>query len=145
VQIEEQMHELPVGRGLIVREGRSGLAILAFGTMLGALAAIAEKHDATLVNMRFVKPLDEDLIRQLADRHASFVTAEENSLAGGAGAAVLETLSAHGYALPVLALGIPDRYIPHGSRADNLAAAGLDPAGLASRIERFWQPLQRRA
>ncbi len=145
VQIEEEMRELPVGRGLIVREGRSGLAILAFGTMLGALAAIAEKHDATLVNMRFVKPLDVDLIRQLADRHASFVTAEENSLAGGAGAAVLEALSAHGYALPVLALGVPDRFIPHGTRADNLAAAGLDPAGLASRIERFWQPLQRRA
>jgi 1-deoxy-D-xylulose-5-phosphate synthase len=145
VQIEDQMRELPIGRGLVVREGRSGLAILAFGTMLGSLATIAEKHDATLVNMRFVKPLDEDLIRQLADRHASFVTVEENSLAGGAGAGVLETLSAHGYALPVLTLGIPDRFIPHGSRADNLAAAGLDQAGLASRIERFWQPLQRRA
>jgi len=145
VQVEDEMRELPIGRGLIVREGRSGLAILAFGTMLGALTAIAEKYDATLVNMRFVKPLDDDLIRQLADRHASFVTAEENALAGGAGAAVLETLSANGYALPVLTLGVPDQFIAHGSRADNLAAAGLDPAGLALRIERFWQPLQRRA
>jgi 1-deoxy-D-xylulose-5-phosphate synthase len=145
VQIETEMRALPVGRGAIVREGRSGLAILAFGTMLGALTTIAEKHDATLVNMRFVKPIDEDLIRSLADRHASFVTAEENAVAGGAGAAVMEVLSAHGYALPLLAIGIPDRFIPHGSRADNLAAAGLDPAGLASRIERFWQPLQRRA
>lgn len=144
-QIETEMRALPVGRGVIVREGRSGLAILAFGTMLGALAAIAEKLDATLVNMRFVKPIDEALVRALADRHASFVTAEENAVAGGAGAAVMEVLSAHGYALPLLAIGIPDRFIAHGSRADNLAAAGLDPAGLASRIDRFWQPLQRRA
>ncbi len=144
-QIEAEMHALPLGRGLIAREGRSGLAILAFGTILGPLKAIAEKLDATLVNMRFVKPLDEDLIRQLAARHDSFVTAEENALAGGAGSAVLEVLSAHGALLPVLALGIPDRFIAHGSRADNLAAAGLDAAGLAQRIDRFWQPRQRRA
>ena len=145
VQPVAEMSALPLGRGIICREGRSGLAILAFGTMLGALAPIAEKFDATLVNMRFVKPLDEDLLRQLADRHESFVTAEENALAGGAGAAVLEVLSEHGYVLPVLRLGIPDRFIAHGSRADNLAAAGLDAATLAQRIERFWLPRQRRA
>jgi 1-deoxy-D-xylulose-5-phosphate synthase len=145
VQVATEMTALPVGRGIICRDGRSGLAILAFGTMVEALTAIAEKFDATLVNMRFVKPIDEDLIRLLADRHESFVTAEENVLAGGAGAAVLEVLSAHGYVLPVLQLGIPDRYIGHGSRADNLAAAGLDAAALTQRIERFWHPRQRRA
>ena len=142
---QAEMRPLPLGKGIVCREGRSGLAILAFGTMVQALAAIAERIDATLVNMRFVKPLDEELIRQLAERHQSLVTAEENALAGGAGAAVLELLSAHGYVLPVLQLGIPDRFIAHGSRADNLAAAGLDAAGLAHSIERWWQPRQRRA
>ncbi len=145
VQPVTEMTALPLGRGIICRDGRSGLAILAFGTMVAALTALAEKLDATLVNMRFVKPIDEDLIRLLADRHESLVTAEENALAGGAGAAVLEVLSAHGYVLPVLQLGIPDRFIAHGSRSDNLAAAGLDAATLAQRIDRFWQPRQRRA
>ncbi|MEI8297583.1 MAG: 1-deoxy-D-xylulose-5-phosphate synthase [Pseudomonadota bacterium] len=145
VQTVTEMTALPVGRGIICREGRSGLAILAFGTMVATLAPIAEKLDATLVNMRFVKPIDEDLIRRLAERHESFVTAEENALAGGAGAAVLEVLSAHGHVLPVLQLGIPDRYIGHGSRTDNLVDAGLDAASMTKRIEQFLQSRQRRA
>ncbi len=145
VQTITEMTALPVGRGIICREGRSGLAILAFGTMVATLAPIAEKLDATLVNMRFVKPIDEDLIRLLAERHESFVTAEENALAGGAGAAVLEVMSAHGHVLPVLQLGIPDRYIGHGSRTDNLVDAGLDAASMTKRIEQFLQSRQRRA
>ncbi|MCX7058031.1 MAG: 1-deoxy-D-xylulose-5-phosphate synthase, partial [Proteobacteria bacterium] len=145
VQTVTEMTALPVGRGIICREGRSGLAILAFGTMVATLAPIAEKLDATLVNMRFVKPIDEDLIRLLAERHESFVTAEENALAGGAGAAVLEVMSAHGHVLPVLQLGIPDRYIGHGSRTDNLVDAGLDAASMTKRIEQFLQSRQRRA
>jgi len=140
-----EMRALPVGRAEVRREGRSGLAIFAFGTMMSAIAPTAERLDATLVNMRFVKPLDEELLIRIADRHEHLVTVEENAIAGGAGAAVLEFLSARGYGRPVLQLGIPDRFIEHGSRAENLAAAGLDAAGLAKAVDRWWQPSQRRA
>ena len=140
-----EMRALPVGRAEVRREGRSGLAIFAFGTMVSAIAPTAERLDATLVNMRFVKPLDEELLIRIADRHEHLVTVEENAIAGGAGAAVLEFLSARGYGRPVLQLGIPDRLIEHGSRAENLAAAGLDAAGLAKAVDRWWQPSQRRA
>jgi 1-deoxy-D-xylulose-5-phosphate synthase len=140
-----EMRALPVGRAEVRREGRSGLAIFAFGTMVSAIAPTAERLDATLVNMRFVKPLDEELLIRIADRHEHLVTVEENAIAGGAGAAVLEFLSARGYGRPVLQLGIPDRFVEHGSRAENLAAAGLDAAGLAKAVDRWWQPSQRRA
>ena len=140
-----EMRALPVGRAEVRREGRSGLAIFAFGTTVSAIAPTAERLDATLVNMRFVKPLDEELLIRIADRHEHLVTVEENAIAGGAGAAVLEFLSARGYGRPVLQLGIPDRFIEHGSRAENLAAAGLDAAGLAKAVDRWWQPSQRRA
>ena len=142
---EAEMRALPVGRAQLRREGRSGLAILAFGTMVSAVAATAERLDATLVNMRFVKPLDADMVLRMADRHESLVTVEEGALAGGAGAAVLEVLNGGGYFRPVLRLGLPDRFIEHGSRNDNLAAAGLDAAGLARSIDRWWQPRQQRA
>jgi 1-deoxy-D-xylulose-5-phosphate synthase len=141
----QEMTALPIGRAEVRREGRSGLAILAFGTMVAATAALAERLDATLVNMRFVKPLDEDLVIRMADRHEYLVTAEENVVAGGAGSAVVELLNRHGYVRPVLQLGLPDRYVEHGSRADNLAAAGLDAAGLAAQVEAWWQPARRRA
>ncbi|HXQ31256.1 MAG TPA: 1-deoxy-D-xylulose-5-phosphate synthase [Steroidobacteraceae bacterium] len=142
---EAEMRALPVGKAEIRREGRSGLAILAFGTMVHAVAATAERLDATLVNMRFVKPLDEALVTRIAARHEYLVTVEENVVAGGAGDAVLEVLTAQGYLRPLLQLGIPDRFIEHGSRADNLAVAGLDAAGLATAIDRWWQPRQQRA
>jgi 1-deoxy-D-xylulose-5-phosphate synthase len=145
VPIEAAMRAVPIGKAEVRREGRSGLAILAFGTMVAAVSDVAERLDATLVNMRFVKPLDEELIIRMAARHESLVTVEENVLAGGAGAAVLEVLAAGGYLRPVLRLGLPDRFIEHGSRADNLAAAGLDPAALRAAIEHWWQPRQRRA
>jgi 1-deoxy-D-xylulose-5-phosphate synthase len=140
-----ELRALPVGKAEIRREGRSGLAIFAFGTMVSAIAPTAERLDATLVNMRFIKPLDEELLLRMADRHEHLVTVEENVVAGGAGAAVLELLNARGYCRPLLQLGIPDRFIEHGSRTDNLAAAGLDVAGLALAIDRWWQPRQRRA
>jgi 1-deoxy-D-xylulose-5-phosphate synthase len=145
VAIETLMRAVPIGKAEVRREGRSGLAILAFGTMVAAVTDVAERLDATLVNMRFVKPLDTELVIRMAARHESLVTVEENVLAGGAGAAVLEVLAAGGYLRPVLQLGLPDRFIEHGSRADNLAAAGLDPAALMAAIERWWQPRQRRA
>ena len=142
---EAEMRALPVGKAETRREGRSGLAILAFGTMVHAVAPSAERLDATLVNMRFVKPLDEALVARIAARHEYLVTVEENVVAGGAGDAVLEVLTAQGYLRPLLQIGIPDRFIEHGSRADNLATAGLDAAGLAAAIDRWWQPRQQRA
>jgi 1-deoxy-D-xylulose-5-phosphate synthase len=130
--------ELPVGRGEICREGGSGLALLAFGAPLAAARPVAERLDATLVSMRFVKPLDVALLQGLCARHEALVTIEENAVAGGAGSAVGEALAAHGLPLRLLQLGLPDRFAQHGTRAARLAAAGLDTAGLSASIERWW-------
>jgi 1-deoxy-D-xylulose-5-phosphate synthase len=136
--IEKAFTALPIGRALLKREGRSGLAILSFGALLESAARCAERLDATLVDMRFIKPLDESLVLELASRHRAFVTLEENVVKGGAGSAVAELLAAEGVALPLLQLGIPDRFIEHGSRATCLAAAGLDPPSIHASIERWW-------
>jgi 1-deoxy-D-xylulose-5-phosphate synthase len=138
VPVVADMTALPVGRAQIRREGRSGLAILVFGTLLESARKIAERLDATLVNMRFVKPLDATLVESVADRHRAIVTVEENAVMGGAGSAVAEALAAAGIQVPMLHLGIPDRFIEHGSRDTCLAAAGLDLAGLTASIERWW-------
>ncbi|TLY80893.1 MAG: 1-deoxy-D-xylulose-5-phosphate synthase [Gammaproteobacteria bacterium] len=145
VPVVPEMTTLPVGRAQLRREGRSGLALLAFGTMVEPAHKIAERLDATLVNMRFIKPLDEDLIIELAARHRAIVTIEENATGGGAGSAVGELLASEGVQIPLLQLGIPDRFIEHGSRDSGLAAAGLDAAGLGGSIERWWalQPHER--
>jgi 1-deoxy-D-xylulose-5-phosphate synthase len=113
--------------------------MLAFGTLLHPLLAIAERLDATVIDMRFIKPLDVELLLRVAARHAALVTVEENSVQGGAGSAVAEALAAAGVSLPLHLIGIPDRFIEHGSREDCLALAGLDAAGLASQIEPWWQ------
>jgi len=138
----KDMSALPLGRALLRREGRSGLALLVFGTLLHSLQAIAERLDATVVDMRFIKPLDVDLVVQLGRRHHAIITIEENAVQGGAGAAVAEALAAAGIVLPLHLIGIPDRFIEHGSREDCLALAGLDAAGLARQIEPWWQTLQ---
>jgi 1-deoxy-D-xylulose-5-phosphate synthase len=143
VAVAKEMTALPVGRGEVRREGRSGLALLAFGTLVEPAQKIADRLDATLVNMRFVKPLDEELVASLAARHRAIVTLEENVTAGGAGSAVSETLAAHAIVMPVLQLGLPDTTIEHGSRDDGLAAARLDLASLAGSIERWWSLLQK--
>jgi len=140
VPIVAEMLALPVGRAQMRREGRSGLAILVFGTLLESARKIAERLDATLVNMRFVKPLDEALVISLAARHLAIVTIEENAIMGGAGSAVSEALAAAGVQVPLLQLGIPDRFIEHGSRDTCLAAAGLDLAGLSASVEQWWTP-----
>ncbi len=142
VALQKEMAALPIGKAQLRREGKSGLAILVFGTLLAAAQAIAERLDATIVNMRFVKPLDEDLVVSLAARHRALITIEENATQGGAGSAVGELLASEGLQLPLLQLGIPDRFIEHGSREGCLAAAGLDAAGLSASIERWWA-LQR--
>jgi 1-deoxy-D-xylulose-5-phosphate synthase len=137
-----QMTALPVGRGVIRREGGSGLALLVFGTLLSPALKLAERLDATVVNMRFIKPLDTDLLLAIAACHSALVTLEENAVAGGAGAAVAEALAAAGVMIPLQLVGIPDEFIEHGSRNDCLVAAGLDPVGLARRIEPWWQDLR---
>jgi len=139
VAAEKAMHALPVGRAEMRRRGASGLALLAFGTMVDAAAATAEALDATLVNMRFVKPLDEAMVAEVAAAHRAIVTLEENAIAGGAGSAVLEHLERIGSDVAVLQVGVPDGFVEHGSREDNLAAAGLDGAGIRAAVERFWR------
>src|SRR5215469_4126198 len=128
----------PAGRARLCREGRSGLALLSFGALLDAAAGVAERLDASLVNMRFVKPLDEDLLVKLCAGHRALVTIEDNVIAAGAGTGVAEVLAARGLRLPLLQVGIPDRFSERGPRAGCLAAARLDTRGLGDRIERWW-------
>jgi 1-deoxy-D-xylulose-5-phosphate synthase len=142
---EQSMRALPVGKAQVRREGRSGLAIVAVGAMVPLCERIAEKLDATLVNLRFIKPMDEELVVRIATTHRALVTVEENVVAGGAGSAIHECLAAHGSSLPALNLGIPDRFVEHGSREDCLAAAGLDAASLEAAITRWWHVPARAA
>jgi 1-deoxy-D-xylulose-5-phosphate synthase len=123
------LQPLPFGRGEVRRNGR-GVAILAFGTLLYPALAAAEALGATVVNMRWAKPLDVELLRDIAQRHAALVTVEEGCLPGGAGAAVLEALQAERLERPVLTLGLPDQFIEHGDPAKLLAGVGLDAAGI---------------
>jgi len=141
VAVDRKMQALPLGRAETRRRGGSGLALLAFGAMVAPAAAVAETLDATLVNMRFVKPLDEDLVAAIAAEHRAIVTLEENVVAGGAGSAVLEFLQRIECPIPVLQVGVPDGFVEHGSREDNLAAAGLDVASVRTAIDRFWRKL----
>lgn len=139
VPIEQAMQNVPIGKAQTRREGRSGLLIFAVGAMVSKCERVAAALDATLVNLRFVKPLDEDLIVRLAGTHRAIVTVEENVVIGGAGSGIAECLSARAVSLPILHLGIPDRFIEHGSREDCLAVAGLDVASIESSITRWWR------
>ncbi|HEY0665383.1 MAG TPA: 1-deoxy-D-xylulose-5-phosphate synthase [Gallionella sp.] len=134
VTVEAGMHALPVGRGELRREGRR-VAILAFGAMLAPAMAAAEQLDATVANMRFVKPLDADLVLRLARGHDLLVTVEENVVQGGAGSAVSECLQQHGVATASLQLGLPDSFIEQGEHGQMLADCGLDAAGLVATIK----------
>jgi 1-deoxy-D-xylulose-5-phosphate synthase len=133
VAIEKEMRALPIGRAEVRREGRR-VAILAFGTLLKAALEAAAELDATVVNMRFVKPLDDALVAQLARTHALVVTLEENALMGGAGSAVAESLAAQGIGVPLLHLGLPDRFIDHGDQSQLLTSVGLDRDGILASI-----------
>lgn len=133
VVVESQMTGVPMGQAEIVLKGGS-VAILAFGSMVHSCIEIAAQMDASLVNMRFIKPIDSDTIQQMAETHDLLVTVEENSVAGGAGSAVNETLAGLGITIPVLNIGIPDQFIEHGSREDCLIAAGLDSEGVLKQI-----------
>ena len=124
VAIEKNMTALPLGKAEIKRQG-STVALLAFGSMVPLAQAVGDKLDATVVNMRFIKPLDEALVLELAHSHELLVTLDENAIAGGAGGAVTEVLAANGIAARVLHVGLPDRFLQHGAREDMLREAGL--------------------
>ncbi len=134
VKIVNNFNTLPVGKGELRRSGVK-VAILAFGSMLTAALAAAEELNASVANMRFVKPLDGELILQLADTHELLVTVEENVVMGGAGSAVLELLQQNRRNVSVLQLGLPDRFVEQGDPALQLAACGLDKAGLMRSIQ----------
>ncbi|WP_444896061.1 1-deoxy-D-xylulose-5-phosphate synthase [Microbulbifer sp. SSSA005] len=136
--INKEMTELPIGKGRLLRQG-SGVAILSFGTLLGPAMAAAEQLGASVADMRWVKPLDEALIDELAESHQLLVTIEENTIAGGAGSAVLEYLNSTARSVPVLQLGLPDQIIEHGKHKDLLAAIGLNASGIEEQIRRRLQ------
>jgi 1-deoxy-D-xylulose-5-phosphate synthase len=137
VATEPELATIEIGKGHVRREGK-GIAILAFGPMVAPSLAAGAELGATVANMRFIKPLDVQLVAQLAREHAQLVTVEEGSVMGGAGAAVAEALAAAGIARPLLMLGLPDRFIQHGDPALLLAGAGLDAKGIAASIrQRF--------
>jgi 1-deoxy-D-xylulose-5-phosphate synthase len=133
VAIQGAMQALPLGKGEVRRRGRR-VAILAFGSMLKPALEAGETLDATVVNMRFAKPVDGELAARVAKEHELVVTVEENAVAGGAGDGVAESLSAARVATPVLRLGLPDRFIDHGDQAQLLASVGLDASGIAAAI-----------
>jgi 1-deoxy-D-xylulose-5-phosphate synthase len=128
-----ELDSVTIGKGIVKRQGKR-VSILAFGTLLAAAQIVAQSHDFTLVDMRFVKPIDEALIREMADSHDLLVTLEEASIMGGAGSAVSEVLQACGMLKPVLQLGLPDVFIDHGDQAVLLASVGLDAAGIEAAI-----------
>lgn len=132
----EPLSELPIGQSKLVRQGRQ-IAILNFGTLLPFALQAAEKLDATVVDMRFVKPLDKERIKEIAESHQLIVTLEENAIQGGAGSAVAEVLNAQGFAHRLLQLGLPDYFIPQGSQAEMWHELGLDGEGIEEKIRTF--------
>ncbi len=139
--LPDDLEGLPFGKGELRRQGRR-VAILAFGTLLQPALAAAEALDATVVNMRWAKPLDLELLLEVARSHEAIVTLEEGAIAGGAGSAVLEALQAARLPLPVLQLGLPDRFIEHGDHAGLLSQLGLDAAGIERSVRAWLVPVE---
>lgn len=131
--IQENLEAVPIGKGKVRRKGGT-VAMLAFGSMVAPALSAAEKLDATVVDMRFVKPLDEELIGDMATQHQLVVTLEENTVLGGAGAAVNEFLARANYQIPILNLGLPDSFLSHGKASQMLADAGLDSGGITEAV-----------
>jgi 1-deoxy-D-xylulose-5-phosphate synthase len=132
--IGKDMQALTLGKGVLRRTGKGGVAILAFGSLLRPALDAAEEFDATVADMRFVKPLDADLVAELAATHRLLITIEENAVAGGAGSAVAEALAARSIATPLLQLGLPDRFVDHGDQGQLLASVGLDKSGIVAAV-----------
>ena len=142
-EVKAEMTLLPMGKGEIRRKGQR-IALLAFGSMVMPALEIGEALDATVANMRFVKPLDEALILELAATHDVLVTIEENVIPGGAGMGVVEVLNAHLVSVPTLTLGLPDRFIEQGTREEVLTDAGLDAPGIRAAIETYLKKLEQK-
>ncbi|WP_079436958.1 1-deoxy-D-xylulose-5-phosphate synthase [Zoogloea sp. LCSB751] len=134
IQPEKRMHPLPIGKGEVRRSG-TRYALLAFGSLLGPALEVADTLDATVANMRFAKPIDRELVLELADSHEILVTLEENAIIGGAGSEVVRILQEAGKAIRVLQLGLPDRFIDHGDQQQLMAEVELDAAGILKHIE----------
>lgn len=134
VNLDRSLTTIPIGKGITCRHGKR-IVIFAFGSMVYPAVSAGDALDATVVNLRFIKPIDHTLITTLANTHELIVTVEENAIMGGAGSAVAEVLHAKGLVKPILQLGLPDTYIEHGNPADMLAACGLDAKGIVDRIE----------
>jgi 1-deoxy-D-xylulose-5-phosphate synthase len=140
VAIGQALDVLPIGKAQLRRHG-NGIALLAFGATVADAEAAGAELGLTVVNMRFVKPLDRELVLQLAQSHEGFATVEDNVVAGGAGSGVAELLAAEGIAMPMLHLGLPDAFQHHASREQLLAEAGLDAAGIRASLLRRWPQL----
>lgn len=140
VPLDAGLNALPFGKGEVRRTGQK-IAILAFGTLLYPALQVAEQLNATVVNMRWAKPLDVDLLLEVAASHDALVTVEEGALMGGAGSAVGEALSAAGVLKPLLQLGLPDKFIEHGDPGTLLALQGLDADGIARSIQQRFAAL----
>ncbi|WAC63319.1 1-deoxy-D-xylulose-5-phosphate synthase [Pseudoxanthomonas sp. SL93] len=140
VALQATLDTLPIGRAQ-VREHGSRVAVLAFGSTVAAAEQVGRELGLTVVNMRFVKPLDRALLLELANTHQGFVTVEDNVVMGGAGSGVAELLNAEGIALPMLHLGLPDEFQHHASREDLLAEAGIDAAGIRAAVLNRWPAL----
>ncbi len=136
-KVESELNTLPIGKGEIRRRG-SGIAILAFGSPLADALVVGAELGASVVNMRFVKPLDEALVLELARSHTVLVTVEDNAVAGGAGSAVAEFLAARNLQTPLLQLGLPDAFLEHASREQLLDEAGIDASGIRKAILARW-------
>jgi 1-deoxy-D-xylulose-5-phosphate synthase len=139
--INPVMAALPIGKGVIKREGKS-VALLCFGTLIATAQVVADTLNASLCDMRFVKPLDTELIEKMAASHDLLVTLEENAIAGGAGSAVTEYLQDIGLNVPVIQLGFADEFVDHDSQKQQLAKQGLDAASIETRIRTRLAQLQ---
>jgi len=142
VAVEKEMRSLPVGNAQLRREGKR-VAILAFGTLLKAALEVGDELDATVVNMRFVKPLDGQLVAQIARTHELLVTVEDNVVRGGAGSAVAESLAAQDITARILHLGLPDHFVDHGDQAQLLAQVGLNREGILKSIRSRLEDMQQ--
>src|SRR5690242_3079398 len=135
--VSKEMQALPLGKGIVRRRGaKGGVAICAFGGLLKPALEAAEELDATVADMRFVKPVDSDLAAELASTHGLLVTIEENAISGGAGSAVAEALAKRSIVTPLLQLGLPDRFVDHGDQAQLLASVGLDKSGIVAAVRK---------
>ena len=144
VAVSQSLDALPIGKAEVRQRG-ARIALLAFGAIVPAAQQVGEELGLTVVNMRFVKPLDRALILELAKSHEGFATLEDNVVAGGAGSGVAELLAAEGIVMPILHLGLPDEFQHHASREDLLAEAGLDAAGIRASILARWPQLAQPA